>query len=71
MLRQRSLPHTSRVEGHSLTFRFEAFNFLNHPVFGTPGSTVGSGNTPPSNFGQIRSTATSMRQIQLGLKYVF
>jgi hypothetical protein len=59
------------VEGHSLTFRFEAFNFMNHPVFGTPAASVGSGATPPSNFGQIRGTAASMRQIQLGLKYTF
>jgi hypothetical protein len=59
------------MEGHSLTFRFEAFNFANHPVFGTPASSVGTANTPPSGFGQIRGTAVSMRQIQLGLKYVF
>ena len=59
------------MEGHSLTFRFEAFNFANHPVFGRPSAGVGSGNTLPANFGQIRGTAISMRQIQMGLKYTF
>jgi hypothetical protein len=59
------------MEGHSLTFRVEIFNFANHPVFNTPSSGVGAGNTFPSTFGQIRGTAVDMRQIQLGLKYVF
>jgi hypothetical protein len=59
------------MEGHTLTFRFEAFNFANHPVFSNPSSSVGTGNTPPANYGQIRGTAVDMRQIQLGLKYVF
>jgi hypothetical protein len=60
------------AEGHTMTFRFEAFNFPNHPVFSRPGT--GIGNNPsliPQAFGQIRGTETSMRQIQLGLKYAF
>lgn len=59
------------MEGHSLTFRFEAFNMANHPVFGRPSTGVGNGSTLPAGFGQIRGTDASMRQIQLGLKYVF
>ena len=59
------------LEGHSLTFRFEAFNVANHPVFGRPSTGVGTGSTLPTAFGQIRGTDASMRQIQLGLKYVF
>ena len=58
-------------EGHTLTFRFEGFNIANHPVFGRPNTAVGSGSTIPATFGQIRGTDASMRQIQLGLKYVF
>jgi hypothetical protein len=61
------------MEGHSLNFRFEAFNFINHPVWSTPNTTWGSSNVnqPGPAYNQIRGTATSMRQIQLGLKYVF
>jgi len=59
------------IENHSLTFRFEAFNIANHPVFGRPSVGTGSGAAPPSTFGQIRGTDASMRQIQLGLKYIF
>ena len=53
-------------ENHNLQFRFEAFNVLNHPVWGTPNNNVLS-----SGFGTITGTAVSMRQIQLALKYAF
>jgi hypothetical protein len=59
------------TEKNRLTFRFEAFNFPNHPFFGMPGVNIGSTPTAiPASFGQISST-TPMRQIQLGLKYSF
>jgi hypothetical protein len=47
-------------------FRFEAFNFLNTPIWGEP-------NTNLSNvaFGRISSTRSDMRQLQFGLKLVF
>lgn len=52
--------------------RFEFFNFPNHPVFGNPGAAWGrNAVTLDPNFGRIRSTAGSMRQIQFGLKYIF
>ena len=55
-------------DGHSLQFRAEAFNVLNHPVWGAPG-----GNISSANFGVISSTAggINMRQLQMGLKYSF
>ncbi len=53
-------------EGHLLQFRFEAFNVLNHPVWGTPNANVLS-----SGFGTITGTAVSMRQLQMALKYSF
>lgn len=55
-----------RLEGHILEFRLEAFNVLNHPVWGNPNSNVLS-----SGFGTITSTAVSMRQLQMALKYKF
>jgi len=54
------------LEKHHLEFRFEAFNFLNHPNFGLPDSTLSD-----KAFGTITTTATAMREIQLALKYVF
>jgi hypothetical protein len=55
-------------EQHALQFRFEAFNVLNHPVWGPPNN-----NTQSTGFGSITSTATGvpMRQLQLALKYFF
>ncbi len=59
-------------EEQKLQFRFEAFNFPNHPVLGNPTLVWGSSTqTPAATFGQIRSTATSMRQLQFALKYIF
>ena len=53
-------------EGHSLQFRAEAFNVLNHPSWGAP-----NGNILSSAFGVISSTGIPMRQLQMGLKYSF
>jgi hypothetical protein len=59
------------VEGHRLQFRFEGFNFPNHPNWGSPGASWGRNQARPDvGFGRIRSTGT-MRQLQFGLKYVF
>jgi len=54
---------TERVR---MQFRVEAFNILNHPSFGIPQSLI----TSPS-FGQVSSTVSTARQIQLGLKINF
>ena len=53
-------------EGHAVQFRFEAFNMLNHPNFGPPGSTVDQ-----AGGASITSTATDNRQIEFALKYMF
>ncbi len=53
-------------DSHSLQFRFEAFNFPNHPNWGNPDGNVSSGT-----FGRITGTRTNMRNLQFALKYVF
>jgi hypothetical protein len=54
------------AEKHTVQFRFEAFNFPNHPNWGNPEPTL----TSPS-FGQIRTTRSNMREMQVALKYMF
>jgi hypothetical protein len=53
------------TERQQVTFRAEAFNWLNHTTFGSPVTNVSD-----PNFGTIRS-ADSPRNIQLALKYRF
>ncbi len=66
-------------EGHFLQFRAEAFNSTNHPNWNMPNLNILSGaafaGQPGTNahqgFGVVSGTSTSMRQMQLGLKYTF
>jgi hypothetical protein len=55
--------------------RFEMFNVLNRANFAPPALTVFSGQAdgeaPLSSFGRIRSTVTSARQGQLGVRVTF
>ena len=54
------------IASNDLEFRIEVFNVLNVPIWGQPGSQLG---TP--NYGVITSTRMDSRQIQLGLKFTF
>jgi hypothetical protein len=54
------------LEGHIVQFRWEAFNLLNHPVWGFPNTNLSS-----PQFGTISSTSSAMRQMQFALKYNF
>jgi hypothetical protein len=48
-------------------FRAEAFNLFNHPSFGPPARDINSPNT----FGQITSTVSTARTMELVFKYFF
>lgn len=59
------------TERQTLQFRFEGFNFANHPNWGNPGTSWGQNSRPSSTFGVINSTSVAMRELQFGLKYLF
>jgi hypothetical protein len=62
-------------ENTVLQLRLEAFNIFNRANFAPPSLLAFTGTTdgerPLSTFGRVRSTVTSSRQIQLGLRLVF
>ncbi len=61
-------------ESARLQFRIEAFNLFNRTNFAVPSLlafTGIDGEAPLSSLGRIRATATSSRQIQLGLRLAF
>jgi hypothetical protein len=53
-------------EGMRLEVRAEAFNAFNHPLFGSPDTTVNDGS-----FGQIFYTSSASREVQLAMKLYF
>ncbi len=62
-----SLSRNIRIrEGHSLQFRWESFNATNHPNWNAPATDARNVNT----FGVV-TTARTMREMQLALKYLF
>jgi len=66
-------------EHHSVQLRLEAFNVFNHPSWGAPNANILAGaafpgapaNAAHQGFGIISTTAIPMRQLQLGIKYLF
>ena len=63
---------TNLTETVQFQFRAEFFNILNRANFGTPASILfdGSGNRV-AGAGRIRTTTTTSRQIQFGLRLTF
>ena len=51
----------------SVQFRLEAFNVLNQPVWNDPNTSLAN----LAQFGTITSTRKPMRELQLGMKFVF
>lgn len=58
-----------------IELRIEVFNVFNHANFGPPSLIAFTGTQPVeqplANFGRIRTTITSSRQIQIGARVVF
>ena len=54
------------IEKVRTEFRASAFNAVNHPVFGSPNTTVGN-----ASFGRIASQANLSRQIEFALRVLF
>ena len=63
---EKEFPLSRIHEGMQLELRLEAQNALNHPVFGTPDTSVDD-----PNFGVISYTSNTPRQLQLAAKINF
>lgn len=71
----RSVPWSRIGSAGRVELRLEIFNLFNRVNFGPPSLVAFSGSgaetTPLASFGQIRTTATASRQVQLGARVVF
>ena len=63
------------VNDTGLELRLEVFNVFNRANFGVPSlvafAGAADGEAPLGNFGRIRNTVTSARQLQLGVRFRF
>lgn len=71
----RMIPWSQIGQGGRLELRIEVFNVFNRDNFGPPALVAFNGTAdneaPLPSFGQIRTTVTSARQVQLGVRLVF
>jgi hypothetical protein len=61
-----SIIRNFRMRSKTLQFRLEGFNIFNNPIWNDPNTTL----TSPL-YGTINSTRKPMRELQLGVKFVF
>jgi hypothetical protein len=54
------------MSNKTIQFRLEAFNVLNNPIWADPNTTLTS-----NLYGSITETRKPMRELQLGVKFVF
>ena len=57
--------HTKLNERTNIQFRAEFFNFLNHPSYGWPNTTIGSGSVG------VITSENFPRQIDFGFRFIF
>src|SRR5439155_23583986 len=69
--KQHAASRSMQFAGVALQFRAEFFNTLNHTNFGPPNPIVFAGTSISPSAGLITTTATTSRQIQLGLKVIY
>ena len=71
----KTVPWGAPGNSGNVQLRVEIFNVFNRVNFGPPSlvafSGTGTETAPLASFGQIRSTITSARQMQLGIRVVF
>ena len=70
----KQIPWARLGGGGNVQLRVEIFNLFNRVNFGPPSLVAFSGTEgegPLASFGQIRSTITSARQMQLGVRISF
>jgi hypothetical protein len=71
-----AIKNTALKENLNLQFRAEFFNIFNHANWGLPNASVfvqtaNGGGTISPTAGQITTLASTMRQIQFALKFIF
>jgi hypothetical protein len=71
----KAIPWSRLGDAGQIQLRIEVFNLFNRVNFGPPSlvafSGTGNETAPLPSFGQIRSTTTSARQAQIGVRVVF
>jgi hypothetical protein len=64
----KNFPIAKISEAFNIQFRAEVFNLFNHTNFQAPNFDIGNNVFGVGGFGVLGSTATTSRQIQLGVK---